>query len=152
MSTTHLSHALLGLLTRRAISAKQLADETGLTQSTISRACSSRHQRLDVPSLRALCTSQPDPRDSLEILLAHLRDEVERAGRTIAEVAISATGRTPDDDIAVLAAEMRDGNEELIALIRDMAQLARAIRRREYPERAEGRALRAADDPPTAGA
>jgi len=133
MNPTNLSLALWGLIARRKITATQLAAEVGLNQSTVSRACSSEPRRIDIPTLRALCSGQLNQRDGLELLLAHLRDEVERAGRTQTEVSIVAAAVSPDDDIAVLAAEMRDGNAELIALIRDMAQLARMIRR-TYPK------------------
>jgi transcriptional regulator with XRE-family HTH domain len=134
MMQTNLALALRSLIARRGITASQLAAETRLNQSTISRLLSDPEKRLDVPTLRALCQLQTDREDGLEILFAHLRDETERAGFTQGDVSFtSQLGQGMHDDITVLAAEMRGGNAELIALIRDMAQLARNYRR-SYPE------------------
>jgi hypothetical protein len=129
MALTHLSHALLALIDRRNTTATALGSEVGLHQVTVSRACAG--ERLSVDSLRALCTHQPDSRDGLELLLAHLRDEVERAGRLQTEVSITAEGKDATSDIRLLEEQART-DPELNAILHDLAQLVRNIRRK-YP-------------------
>lgn len=147
MKQTNLSLALRSLISRRGITASQLAAETQLNQSTISRLLSDPDKRLDVPTLRALCQGQADPEDGLEILFAHLRDESERAGFTQGDVSFSSQlGRGMHDDIATLAAEMRNGNSELIRLIHEMAELARNYRRRYPNDHSDGTNLKVAED------
>lgn len=148
--TSHLSHALLALIDRHKSSATALAAIAGIHQVTVSRACSG--ERLSVESLKALCTKQPNPRDGLELLLAHLRDEVDRAGRHQTEVKIDADTATPDSDIRLLEAQARE-DKELRAILHDLAQLVRAMHRKlaARPYATEhGRDLAAAEDAPAA--
>lgn len=69
------------------------------------------------------------------LLLAHLRDEIDRAGRSQLEVLIEAGALNAEDDIALLEAQSRH-DVELKAIIHDLAQLVRAIQRKAklYPE------------------
>lgn len=146
--TSHLSHALLALIDRRGSSATALAAIAGIHQVTVSRACAG--ERLSVDSLRALCTKQLNPRDGLDLLLAHLRDEVERAGRHQTEVNISADTTTHEDDIRLLETQARD-DSELRAILHDLAELVRSMQRklaaRPYPTD-HGQELMVAEPPP----
>lgn len=136
MKTSHLSHALNALVSRRGTTLTELADQAGLSQGTLSRLAS-RDQRPDMPSLRAICTQIPELSDGLDLLLAHLRDEVERAGRLQTEVTIMADGQDTPDDIRLLV-EQCQSDDEMRAILHDLAQLVRAIRRKNssilYPE------------------
>lgn len=125
--TSHLSQALLALFGRRSTSATRLGQECGIHQTTVSRACAG--ERLSVESLKALCTRQKHPRDGLELLLAHLRDEVDRAGRSQLEVEIQAGEHDPADDILLLEEQARE-DPELSAILHDLAQMVRAMRRK----------------------
>jgi transcriptional regulator with XRE-family HTH domain len=147
MTPSHLAHALTALASRRGLTLTELADQAKLSQGTLSRLAS-RDQRPDVQSLQALCMKQPDPRDGLELLLAHLRDEVDRAGRLQTEVTITADGQDTPDDIRLLAAQAQS-DPEMRAILHDLAQLVRVIHRRiargEYVQFVSPE-LRAAED------
>lgn len=139
MSASHLSHALLALFDRRGYTATSVGKDCGIHQVTVSRACAG--ERLSVDSLRALCTRQVHPRDGLDLLLAHLRDEVERGGRSQTEVAITASDHDTADDILLLEEQARD-DAELSAIIHDLAEMVRAVRRKlaraaAYPQAAD---------------
>lgn len=127
MATTHLSQALLALIDRRAHTATSLAKACGVHQVTVSRACAG--ERLSVESLKALCTRQTVASDGLELLLAHLRDEVERAGRSQTELDIAANGHAATDDILLLEEQARD-DKELSAILHDLADMVRTFRRK----------------------
>lgn len=140
---THLSHALLALRDRRETTISALAARAQVAQGSLSRLMS-EGRRPDVETLRALCTLQADPRDGLELLLAHLRDEVDRSGRHQTEVRIEADNHVPSDDIRLLEEQSRT-DKELRAILHDFAELVRAIRRK-YPERQADSDLTAAED------
>jgi hypothetical protein len=129
---SHLSHALLALIDRRKTSASRLGQACGIHQTTVSRACAG--ERLSVESLRALCTRQQHPRDGLALLLAHLRDEVERAGRSQTEVAITADTHDVADDILTLEEQART-DSHLAAILHDLAKMVIAIRDKERAQR-----------------
>ncbi len=105
MATTYLSKQLLGLMARERITQVQFAALSGLSQSTFSQILG-RGDRPRAATLRVICTSLPNPRDGLDILIAHLRDEVDRAGRLQSEVAIAVDGMALPD------AEVTDGGRE----------------------------------------
>lgn len=146
---SHLSHALLALLDRRKATATSLAIEIGVHQTTVSRACSG--ERVAAESLRSLCTRQHDPRDGLDLLLAHLRDEVERAGRHQGEISIAADDREPDSDIRLLEEQARE-DDELRAILHDLAQLVRSMRRKLTYQQTSGLLAVAEDDVQTLAA
>lgn len=127
LMTSHLSSALLALIHRRGSSASRLGAECGIHQTTVSRACAG--ERLSIESLKALCTRQADPRDGLLLLLAHLRDEVDRAGRSQTELEITSCDHDPADDILLFEEEMRE-DDDLRAIVHDLAQMVRAVRRK----------------------
>jgi transcriptional regulator with XRE-family HTH domain len=132
---TNLAHALLALRDRRDLTLSAIAETSGLDQGSLSKLIG-RARRPDVDTLCALCTKQPNPRDGLDLLLAHLRDEVERAGRHQTEVKISADTTTHEDDIRLLETQARD-DSELRAILHDLAELVRSMQRklaaRSYP-------------------
>ena len=124
---SHLSHSLSALLERKKLTATALAAIAGIHQTTVSRACSG--ERLSVESLRALCTKQNDLKDGVQLLIAHLRDEVDRSGRLQSEIVIKADGISQEhDDIRILE-EHSKKDENLAAIIHDLAQLTRSIRK-----------------------
>ena len=136
MRRTHLSQALLALLNARGITITQLAGEVGIHQTTLSRLCAGTADRPKIPSLRALCTQQQASTQGLQLLLAHLRDEVDRSGRLPTDVQISAQGEPPDDWLHLLVDQSRTDNE-LREILQALAELVRAVRRRQhgvYPE------------------
>lgn len=128
MNPTRLSHAIIAA--SDASSARALAATCGISPSTLSKLVSTS-RRIDVDTLHALCTKTA-PRVGLAILLEHLRDEVDRAGRAQTDVAIAATGESADDDLAVLAAELMHertrGASELRSMLHDLANLVRRYR------------------------
>lgn len=142
MASSHLAHALLALFDRRGFTGTAVAKDCGLSQVTVSRACTG--ERLAVESLKALCTRQKHPRDGLELLLAHLRDEVDRAGRSQLEVEIQAGEHDPADDILLLEEQARE-DPELSAILHDLAQMVRAMRRKLATQR-DAYPLMAAED------
>jgi len=145
MATTHLSQALLALIDRRAHTATSLAKACGVHQVTVSRACAG--ERLSVESLKARCTRQTVASDGLELLLAHLRDEVERAGRSQTELDIAANGHAATDDILLLEEQARD-DKELSAILHDLADMVRAFRRKLAEQNNTLRYPQVQDEPP----
>jgi len=121
--SSHLARTVDALCIAKKTTAFAIAATAGMSHATLSRACAGR--RLEERTLRALCTTQADPRDGLDLLVAHLRDEVVRAGRSDHEVAVRADNRPFDPDLRVLADEaMRD--ESIRGLLADLAALCRA--------------------------
>lgn len=135
---THIQTALNYVCTRRGTTVTALAAAAGLYQSTLSRAMSGT--RLDPDSLRKLCT-RSQPADGLEILMGHLRDEIDRAGRLQTEIRIQADTADTPDDLRLLASECKH-DETLRHLLHDIADL---IRRRPIST------LAAAETPPDYG-
>lgn len=129
MSTTNLGRAVAYICSVKGTTQTQIAHNAGLSQVILSRACSGT--RPEVKTLRALCTCQPDPRDNLELLVAHLRDEIERAGHGTHEIEISADVAQLDDDLRVLLEEART-DEQLAAMLRQLAAFIRT-----HPVRSE---------------
>jgi len=125
---THLAHTLLALRDRHSTTLSAIAASSGLDQGALSKLIG-HGRRPDVATLRALCAAQPDARDGLALLLAHLRDEVDRAGRSQTEVRISGETTEPASDIRLLEEQARH-DEELRAILHDLAQLVRAVRRK----------------------
>lgn len=132
---TNLSTALLGLRAT-GLTLTDIAQATGIAQSSLSRLIA-ENRRPDVDTLRALCVKSPcDEAGKLDLLLAHLRDEVDRAGRLQTDVRISR-GERPTDDLAILADELQDeyarGSSELRDLLHGLAGLCLAHRQRYDP-------------------
>jgi transcriptional regulator with XRE-family HTH domain len=124
---SHLSQALLAYIAREKISGSSLARLVGLDQSTISRACSG--QRLAPDTLKALGTSLGRPRDEKLLILAHLHDEIERAGRRPEEFEISSDEGILDTDFSLLVSQAaRD--PDLAAIIEDLAKMTRSYMRK----------------------
>lgn len=144
MARTHLSHALLALAA--SDSARALAERCQISPSTLSKLISS-DRRIDVDTLHKLCSIETDSRGGLELLLAHLRDEVDRGGRLQTEVSITADDSTHDDDIRLLAAES-PSDPELRAVLHDLAQLIRSARAREKTYQQVSLELVVAETPP----
>jgi transcriptional regulator with XRE-family HTH domain len=122
---THLGKALGALSRDRSL--RSIAAAAGIAPSTITRLTTGA--RPDIITLRTLCTTQQDPRDGLDLLLAHLRDEVERSGRLQTEVRISGDDRPVEDDLRLLVEEAHR-DEELRGLL---VQLAGFIRSHPIP-------------------
>lgn len=139
---TYLGRAVVALCEARHTTAQAIARYAGMSHATLGRACQGR--RLEERTLRALCTQQPDTRDGLDLLLAHLRDEIDRAGRRSSEIQIEIDGRIQEPDIRLLEQEAaRD--PQLAALLVRIAALCRA-RPITYFENGEDHGLRVAED------
>jgi transcriptional regulator with XRE-family HTH domain len=142
MPATYLSQALLALASTG--SARALAEKVGVSPSTLSKLIST-DRRIDENTLHKLCANTEGA--GLELLLAHLRDEVDRAGRLQTEVGISGDELTDDADIRVLAHEAID-NSELRDVLRDLARMVRAARAREAAYRQDELQLAAVGEAP----
>jgi transcriptional regulator with XRE-family HTH domain len=143
MSTSHLGRAVAFICTTKGTTQTQIAAHAGLSQVILSRACSGT--RPEVRSLRALCTCQPDPRDNLDLLVAHLRDEIERAGHSTADIEIAADCTQIDDDLRLLLEEAKN-DQQLSGMLHQLAAFVRT-----HPLRPENevRYPRADDEPDT---
>jgi len=122
MSLSHLGRAVLHICEIRQTTAQKIARHAGLHHTMLSRA--GNGGRLEAKSLRALCTSQPDARDGVELLLGHLRDEIERSGVGLSEIKISADDRVLEGDIRQLAEEAKV-DAQLREVLRQLAVLVR---------------------------
>lgn len=122
MSTTHLGRAVNFICSHRGTTQTQIATNAGLSQVILSRACAGT--RPEAKTLRALCTSQPEPRDNLDLLVGYLRDEIERAGHSTHEIDIRADSSRLDDDLRVLLDEART-DEQLAGMLRQLASFVR---------------------------
>lgn len=113
---------------------RAIAAMCAISPSTLSKLIST-DRRIDEKTLRKLCDRKNKFEGSLHVLLAHLRDEIDRAGRSQLEVKITSQVMDADDDIALLESHSRD-DIELKAIIHDLAQLVRSIQRKSnnYPE------------------
>ncbi len=143
--STNLARAIDAICIAKKTTANAIAKAANIAQPTLSRACSGR--RLEERTLRALCTSQVDTRDGVDILVAHLRDEVVRAGRRDYEVQIRADHRELEPTLRLLAEEATK-DAALHGLLTDLAALviARPLDLTRYPERAADTDLSAADE------
>lgn len=128
MSQTHLAHALLAITGTSSIRA--LATACHVSPSTLSRLISDE-RRIDEETLRKICQRNPDQNSGLRLLIAHLRDEIDRAGRLQTEVQISPAAISDEDDDILLLQEDSQTDEDLRAIVHDLARMARAIRRKK---------------------
>jgi hypothetical protein len=109
----------------------ELAPEVGIAQNVLSTYISGRRYP-DDSGLRALCTRWPDPRGGLRILIAHLHDRINAAGRP-GEVDVSPRDHTAlpvrhqvEADLATLRSEAyRTDYDDVRALLHDLADLIR---------------------------
>lgn len=124
MKLSHLGKTLAALMSKTGETTSAIAARAQVTQPTISRLADAA-RRIDVETLRSLCATQMDPRDGLEILIAHLRDEIDRSGRLQTEIQINADERTTEADIRLLAeASLHD--PQLRGLLAQMADFLRS--------------------------
>ncbi len=122
MSLSHVGRAIQFIAGARKTTATQIGANGGVSQVVISRA--SNGSRLETRTLKALCNSQPDGRDNLEILIGHLRDEIERAGHSTSEIEITADTSRIADDLRVLLDEAKH-DEQLRGMLRQLAAFVR---------------------------
>lgn len=109
-----------------------LAPALGIAQNVLSTYISGRRYPDDA-GLRALCTRWPDLRAGLRILLAHLHDRINVAGRS-GEVEVRAAADTAapvrtqvEADLATLRAEAyREDYDDVRALLHNLAELIRS--------------------------
>lgn len=133
MNTSHLGRAVAFICRERDTTQTEIATNAGLSQVVLSRACNGT--RPEVKTLRALCTSQPDHRDNIDLLVAHLRDEIERAGHSTHEIEINADSSRLDDDLRLLLEEAKH-DPQLAAVLRQLATFVRS-----HPAQPEEEAL-----------
>lgn len=129
MSLTHLGRAVQFIAGIRGTTATEIAAHASLSHVILSRA--SNGTRLEARSLRALCTCQPDPRDNLDLLIAHLRDEIERAGHSTSEIEMTADTSRIDDDLRLLLQEAK-ADDQLRGMLCQLASFVRT-----HPMRSE---------------
>jgi len=130
VNTTHITTTLRAIIARSGKTDRWLAQVTGVSAPTLGRL--DKH-RVSPETLQALCTKIPNPAEGLELLIAHLRDEIDRAGRLQSEVTIEAVGEASSDDVALFLHEAQT-NEHLRGIITDFAA---AIRRKHAWEQAQ---------------
>lgn len=124
---THAVRTFLAMLELAKLNPNGFAARAKISHSTITRFVQGREPSADL--LRLLCTSWDDPRHGLEVLRAHLLDEIERSGRRSSEFAISFTHGDPDEQFAH-ALEVLDAQSRIDADLRaTLVQLARMIER-----------------------
>ena len=97
---TNLSHAITLELDAAKWTQTELAKRTGLTQSSICRAMTSETDRPRPAILEALIRCWTDPGASQRVLIAHLRDEIDRAGMPEACLDIAPVGDQIPGDIS----------------------------------------------------
>lgn len=103
-----------------------LAHKTGVNQGTLSRLMSG-NMRPDIETLAALCGAWPDRVTCVRVLIAHLEDEVERAGMNPGEVEIRPSDAPAITEAAAIVDHLAKYDPELLAhvmsLIRNIARL-----------------------------
>ena len=119
---THLSHAITAFIAAQNTNASAFGRTIGIHQGTISRIGSGDRPAVD--TLHAMCTKLPDQRATLGLLVAHLRDEIERAGRDQTEITVEVEGLA-EADIQLLARAMRT-DPDLKAILHHFAQMIRS--------------------------
>ena len=110
---------------------RDLAPHVGIRQNVLSTYISGTRYPDDA-GLRALCTRWPDPRAGIRILLAHLQDRINTAGRP-GEITVSPVDKEArpvraevEADIATLRAEAyRQNYADVRRLLHDLAELIR---------------------------
>lgn len=136
----HLAKSLAAFIATENVTGGNFARICGLHPATVSRLNAGERPALE--TLKAICTRYPNKTGVLGLLVAHLRDEIERAGRSQAEIEVSVN-RLADDDIHTLADCARE-DADLAAILHDLAQLARRMRDKSpaaivrYPLHADG--------------
>ncbi len=120
MTQTHLAAALLAVTHDSSV--KALAERAGVAQSTLSRMVT-KGTRAEPDTLEMIC-AQLSPLQAREILVAHVRDEITRAGFTALDLDLI----TPDDPGADLNLLARVSDEpEFKAMIGELARFARSF-------------------------
>lgn len=118
--------AFQNALSAHKLTMRQWSDGAGLVYSTVHTFSSGRPPNDKL--LSALCNHWPDNNTGLELLRAHLEDEISRASRLTSEISPQISGATPDraleEDIDLIRAESA-GNVDLREMTRFMADLIR---------------------------
>lgn len=149
VNTTHITATIRAILEREEKPESWLATLVGISAPTINRLT---QHRVSPESLRALCTRTPSYY-GLEILIAHLRDEIDRSGRLQTEIKIDAAASMADD-FTLLQIEAQT-NSDLADVLHSMACMIRTTKAKltlaqKYPLPQPSDAI-AAEDPATYG-
>lgn len=88
--TSHFGRAVYAARQDAGMTLCALADAARLSQTGINRI-ENYARRPDVDTLRALCGCWPDPITAARVLIAHLRDEVQRAGHADGSIEMHPT-------------------------------------------------------------
>lgn len=124
---THAVRTFLAMLELSKLNPNAFAARAKVSHSTITRFVQGREPSADL--LRLLCTCWDDPRHGLEVLRAHLLDEIERSGRRTSEFSINLSHGDPDEQFAQ-AIEVLDAQSRIDPDLRaTLVQLARMIER-----------------------
>jgi transcriptional regulator with XRE-family HTH domain len=127
MHRSHLSLAIAYERSTNRLTQESLAASLGIAQSTVAQYTSGRRSP-DDEGLRRLCTLWPDARGGLRLLLAHLQDRIEIAGRA-GEVECHASespaaAHDIESAMAIIRAEA-SRYEDVRQLLLDLAALIR---------------------------
>lgn len=144
MSITHIGRSVAAICSAKNTTAQEIAARAGLSHVVLSRAANGT--RMESKTLRALVSSQPDRRDGLDLLVGHLRDEVERAGATGFDVIIQRDGREVSAELRLLAEEC-EVDHHLRELLHEMAAIVKSRPLVTYQQPEEDSRL-VAEDPP----
>lgn len=121
---------------------RDIALARGITPSTISRLRGGLRPSEDV--LEKLCNGWPQAATGMNLLVAHLRDEIDRAGHETHNFTLKHTGQKRAAETERILETLRVGMEhdaELYTLLADLRRLIESKHNRDL--------LRAAEDPET---
>lgn len=103
-----------------------LAEKSGINQGALSRIISS-NMRPDSDTLRAICEALRDDGAGIRVLIAHLRDEVDRAGMEAGEIEIKPSNNPDLTEAAAIIDQLAKYDPDLLGhvmiLIRNLARL-----------------------------
>ncbi len=117
---SHLGNAIVELSRKKETTLTHIAEISGIKQNTLSRTVNGI--RPEAKTLNALCSPNAHGDDGKDLLIAHLRDEVEIAGRHSAEFIIKRQDKPVSETVRILSAEATADNH-LRSLLNDLAAM-----------------------------
>lgn len=115
--------AFLSALTRRGLTQTHIAAKIGLHASTLSFFVQGRRPSAEM--LRAVCGAWENQMDAVEIICAHLHDEIERSGLPQSAIRVEPAGAEYNAAVQRLA-QLAQNNPTVAQLLADLLILAEA--------------------------
>lgn len=97
---THFSKAIMALSGKYDTAVARLAKRAGICRSTLSRTLQGARPHSN--TLKGMCSQMVEPIDGTDLLLAHLHDEVKRAGNVSMELELMITNYRISEKVRVL--------------------------------------------------